>query len=124
MHFSEMGHLPYRYSSFHSYFGCSLPCMIDNLFKILCFMSSINLSLVVFLCHPPILNSVIQGHLNVDYSLLYLVRLYINGDTSYQKLIFDRVFYSLHALVVFFMIILLFLSFGTFTSLESFVVLH
>ena len=24
MHFGEMDHLPYRHSSFHSYFGCSL----------------------------------------------------------------------------------------------------
>lgn len=36
MHFGEMDHLPYKHSSFHSYFGCKLPCSIDQLFRLCC----------------------------------------------------------------------------------------
>ena len=46
MHFGEMDHLPYWHSSFHSYFGCILPCLIHQLFNIWCFMPSISSSLV------------------------------------------------------------------------------
>ena len=53
MHFGEMDHLPYRHSSFHSYFGCSLPCSIDQLFRLWCFMPSVFSSSVVCLCVPP-----------------------------------------------------------------------
>ena len=53
MHFGEIDHLPYRHSSFCSYFGFYLPCSIDQLFKLWCFMPSVFFSSVVCLCVPP-----------------------------------------------------------------------
>ena len=60
MLFGEMDHLPYRHSSFHSYFGCNLPCSIDQLFRLWCFMPSIFSSSIVCLCVPPDSSSVFR----------------------------------------------------------------
>ena len=93
MHFGEMNHLPYRHSSFHSYFGCNLPCLIDQLFRVWCFMSSVSSSSIVFLIWVVSFEST-----HVDYSLLYLVKFYCNGGfLDYQLLLTELYnFYMLH----------------------------
>ena len=52
MHFDGMDHLPYRHPFFCSYFGCSLPCLINQLFRLSYFMQYIssNSFLFSFVC--------------------------------------------------------------------------
>lgn len=115
MHFKEMDHLPYKHSSFHSYFGCSLSCSINHLFRLWCFMPSISLSLVVCLCVPPDLMQIIvfstwSGSILVEVLQInnYFWESFVTS-TCFSGILHDH---------------LLFLSFGTFPTLEAFSVLH